>query len=224
MNALKCAIVDDEPLARKVLKDYISQIKSLDLIAEFKSAIELKEYMANNSLDVIFIDINMPMLTGVDYVKSFQPEAHIIFTTAYPEYAVDAFELKAKDYLVKPIPFDRFLKCVDDIIGAESSSDSKQYLIIKENKRLYKLNLEEIKYIQAYGDYVKVITSSKNHITKEKLSEIKKSLNGRFVQSHRSYIVNIDHVEYIEGNHLQIMGEKIPVSASYRVQLLSSFS
>ena len=225
-NAFKCIIVDDEPLARKVIREYLDELPELEIFAELKSALELKKFIESNDADIIFLDINMPKLSGLDSVKSFTPNAHIVFTTAYPDYAVDAFEIDAADYLVKPISFERFLKSIDKIksrIENNDQSADKNWIAIKENKRLYKLEMSDIHFIQAYGDYVKVITAEKNYVTKEKLSSFHSKLNERFMQCHRSYIVNIDRLEYIEGNHLVIADEKIPLSGSYKDEVLRKF-
>lgn len=227
MKTYKCLVVDDEPLARKILEDYISELEDISLMASLKSGIEAKQYLDKNQVDIIFLDINMPKLSGIDLVRNFDLNALIIFTTAYPEYAVEAFEYSGFDYLVKPISFDRFLKSIDKIknhlYSAKTESLESEYLIIKENKRLYKINQSDILYVQAYGDYIKVITKEKQFVTKEKLSTIKDSLNSNFHNCHRSYIINIQSIEYMEGNHVMIMGEQIPVSLSYKQDITDQF-
>jgi len=226
MNTLSCLIVDDEPLARKLLKGYIEALEDLVLAGECKNAIELKNFLEHQNADIIFLDINMPKLTGLEFVKSFRPEAKLVFTTAYPQYALDAFEVNASDYLVKPIALDRFLKCIANIKSDMNNTINEQasHIVIKENKRLYKLIADDICYVQAYGDYIKVITEAKTYVTKEKLSEFFKQLPSEFVQSHRSYVVNVRRVRYMEGNHVVVCDHTIPISAGYRTDFLDKFA
>lgn len=221
---LNCLVVDDEPLARKVLADYINESPGLELIQEFKSAVHLKHFLDENMApDIIFLDINMPKLSGLEFVKSFDSSAHIVFTTAYPEFAVDAFELNAADYLLKPVSYKRFLQCIDKLRDM-TEKKSRDWIVIKENKRLYKISYSKLLYLQAYGDYVKFITPEKNYITKAKLSEYVYLLGDSFQQCHRSYIANLSHVRYMEGNQLVIGEDRIPVSSGYRDSFLEQFS
>ena len=225
MNKLKCILVDDEPLARKILKSYIDQMEDLELLTELKSALELKEYLSKNSCDIVFLDINMPLLSGLDLIKNFKLDAYVIFTTAYPEHAVDAFEYDAVDYLLKPIPFERFLKAVDKVRNMRDSDTpqtSANWLLVKENKRLYQVPLNKIYYLQAYGDYVKIICADKTYLTKDKFSELLKKLNSRFQRCHRSYSVNLDHIQYLEGNQVFINDGYIPLSLSYKDELIQN--
>jgi len=220
MEKYKCIIVDDEPLARKVLEDYISDLEYIEVSASLKSGLEAKQYLDKNLVDIVFLDINMPKLTGINLVKNFGLEALVIFTTAYPEFAVEAFEFSGFDYLVKPISFDRFLKSLDKVKEHLSSKntipEADDFIIVKENKRLYKLIQKEILYIKAYGDYVKVVTKNKKYITKDKLSALGEKVNKSIAQCHRSYYININQIEYLEGNHAMIKGDMIPISGSFK--------
>lgn len=224
MSNIPCIIVDDEPLARKVLREYIEEVEGLELLAEFKSALELKQYQdkVGQEASLIFLDINMPKLSGIDFARSFNKGSDIIFTTAYPDFAVEAFSLDAIDYLLKPISFDRFLQSIDKVRAGMSQNQSN-WILVKENKRLYKLKLEDILYLQAYGDYVKIITQEKTYVTKERLSNYQNKLSEDFEQCHRSYIVNLNHVKFMEGNHVQVDEAKIPVSAGYKDRFMSQF-
>lgn len=224
MSSIPCIIVDDEPLARKVLREYIQEVEGLELIAEFKSALELKQWQdkARSEAPLIFLDINMPRLSGIDFAKSFNRGSDIIFTTAYPNFAIEAFSLDAVDYLLKPIAFDRFLQSIDKV-KASMTQNQSNWILVKENKRLYKLKLADILYLQAYGDYVKIITPEKTYVTKDRLSNYQSKLGEEFEQCHRSYIVNLNHVKYMEGHHVQVDESKIPVSAGYRDRFLRQF-
>jgi len=224
MSNIPCIIVDDEPLARKVLREYIEEVEDLELLTEFKSALELKQYMdkVRKEAPLVFLDINMPKLSGIDFARSFNKGSDIIFTTAYPDFAVEAFSLDAVDYLLKPISFDRFLQSIDKVRAGMAQNQSN-WILVKENKRLYKLKLEEILYLQAYGDYVKIITHEKTYLTKERLSSYHSKLGEEFEQCHRSYIVNLNHVKFMEGNQVQLAEVKIPVSAGYKDRFLRQF-
>ncbi len=224
---INCLIVDDEPLARSLLKEYIADTEDLVLIGELKSALEILKTVEDNVVDLIFLDINMPKLSGLDFIKNFDVKSQIIFTTAYPEFAVDAFEYNAADYLVKPISFNRFLKSIEKIrhiLNSQNSFTEREWLIIKENKRIYNLKLSNILYLQAFGDYVKIITNSKSYLTKDTLSGIQSLLSKKFIKCHRSYIVNLDEIKYIEGNQIQLKDLKIPISASYKDDFLTYFT
>lgn len=218
MNKLSCIIVDDEPLARNLLKEYISDLNEINLIGEFKSAIEARDFLKSSQVDVVFLDINMPKLSGIEFVRNLKTKALIVFTTAYPEFAVEAFEVQAFDYLVKPISFERFLMCVEKVKLEKSKNSEKQsqFITLKENKRLYKINLNDILHLEAYGDYVKVYTVEKVFLIKERLSNYEKLSADFFLRIHRSYIVNLRKIEFVEGNSVSINSIKIPIAQSYK--------
>ena len=221
-----CVLVDDEPLARKVLRDYLEDIGDFYVLSESKNAIEAQRIIDSHSVDVLFLDINMPKISGIDWMKGLNRKPKcIIFTTAYSEFAVDAFELEAFDYLVKPIALNRFLKTISKVRTQlqQYAAGAEVPVRIKEGKRLYRVLPNEIFYLQAYGDYVKIYTTHKVFVVKQKLSSYTSVLSERFLQVHRSFIVNIECIEYIEGNHVVINQEKIPVSESFRDKLNSFF-
>jgi len=220
----KCLIVDDEPIARKIIKDYVADISDLKVIGEVSNPIEVANFIENTPVDILFLDINMPKLSGVQILKNLKNPPLVIFTTAYSEYAVEAFELEAFDYLVKPIAFDRFLKAVNNakkrIKEQSTGMVSPKTFTIKENKRIYKVDINELFLLQAYGDYVRIYTQEKKYVTKGKLSQVKIELPDNFLQVHRSYIINLNHLKYLEGNMVQVASESVPVSLSYRDSLL----
>lgn len=225
MKKFKCIVVDDERLARALIINYISQLSDLELVRELKSAIEARAYLESNEVDIIFLDINMPKLSGMDFLKNINSNGLVIFTTAYPEFAVDAFEHNAFDYLVKPISFDRFLKSIDKVKKHLVNTDSGETnsITIKESKRLYKIQLDEITYLEAYGDYVKVYTSEKMYTVKKKLTDFEKTLKDDFIRIHRSYIINLDKIGFVEGNQVNISGNKIPISSRYKDTFISRY-
>lgn len=218
-----CLLIDDEPLARKILKEYIDELPGLSVLHECENALQAQEYLSNQSVDILYLDINMPRISGIDFIKNVQPLPLVVFTTAYPDYAVEAFELEAFDYLVKPISFKRFLKSFQRINKHLSQSENHLYqnwIKIKEGKRLYKISAEEIYWVQAYGDYIKVFTKEKVYVTKEKLMDFLHLLPDSFIQIHRSYIINLPYVKYLEGNFVMVEGEQIPVSNSFKADLM----
>jgi DNA-binding LytR/AlgR family response regulator len=222
---LKAIIVDDEPLARKVMQKYCNDLPGIEVIAECKDALEAMEILQNTEVDLVFLDINMPKISGIDFVKSMAQKPMIIFTTAYPEYAVQGFELEAVDYLVKPIEFERFIKACNKCITLKSKNSSDQNtdtLFVKSDRKLIKLALGDILYVQAYGDYIKIHTNDKIILSKDKLSNIEQSLpKNTFIRVHRSYIVHLNAIDYLEGKHVKIKDAVVPISDSNMENLMS---
>ncbi len=217
---IKCIAIDDEPLALKIIEKYVSDLPTIEMISTFPDAISAIEFLENESVDLIFLDINMPKLSGINFVKSLTSMPHVVFTTAYPEYAVEGFELQAIDYLLKPFSFDRFIKAVKKAEEKISicAAPPKSHLFIKSEKKYYRIEHNDILYLEAYGDYVKVFTKNKMLLTKQKLSVLEKELpSNYFMQIHRKYIVSIDAIDYVEGNALKVGKEKLPISEGCRV-------
>ncbi len=220
---LTCLLIDDEPLARKILKEYIDELPGLKVQHECDNALQAQEYLSRQRVDILYLDINMPRISGIDFIKHVQPLPLVVFTTAYPDFAVEAFELEAFDYLVKPISFKRFIKSFQRItkhLSQDESHLNQDWIKIKEGKRLYKISAEEIFWVQAYGDYVKVFTKEKVYVTKEKLADFLIILPDTFVQIHRSYIINLPYIKYLEGNFAMVEGERIPISNSFKEILM----
>jgi DNA-binding LytR/AlgR family response regulator len=226
--SIRCIIVDDEPLSQKVVQRYVKGIPYLDLVATCSHAFEAMEILKSNEIQIVFLDINMPRLSGINFVKTLSNPPLIIFTTAYPEYAVEGFELEAVDYLLKPFSFERFLKATNK---AQKKLDSEKtqknflsksnHFVFKSDKKLYKLDYEEVLYFQAYGDYVKIFTAEKNYLTKDRLVNIEKELpKNTFIKIHRSYIIALNFIQYIEGNQVKIAEELLPISQTYRDNLI----
>ncbi len=224
---INCIVVDDEPLGREILEQYIEELTELNLLGSFNSALEAQAYLDQNSVDLIFLDINMPKLSGIEWVKSLDKSVKVIFTTAYSEYAVEAFDVAAFDFLVKPITLQRFLMAVNRAkksLRSDQENDDSPHILVKEGKRLYKIKSGQVLYLQAYGDYIRVFTPSKTYITKERMNIFKKQLPPNFMQVHRSYLANLDHVEYLEGNQIKIGDTLIPVSAKYKKDIIEKLS
>jgi DNA-binding LytR/AlgR family response regulator len=227
---ITCIIVDDEPLAREVLEKYIGDCPMLDLQASCSSAFEAIEELEKGVVQLVFLDINMPKLSGISLIRTLDHPPEIVFTTAYPEYALEGFELDAVDYLVKPISFERFMKSVNKatrrfemrvkqtngISGEESS-----FLIIKADGKIYRLQLAEIMLLEALGDYVRIHTPAGMITTHDTLKNLEKSLPADlFLRVHRSYVIALEKIRFLEGNRLRIGELDIPVGQSYRDPLL----
>jgi two-component system, LytTR family, response regulator len=224
---INCIIVDDEPLSRRVIQKYLEDLPHLNLIASCSHAFEAMEVIQKEPVDLIFLDINMPRLSGINFAKTLSNPPLIIFTTAYPEFAVEGFELEAVDYLLKPFSQERFLKAVNkaskllETNQLPKASNEPNFLIIKADKKLYKLNFEDILYLQAYGDYVKIFTNKKTLLTKERLSNIEANLPANLFQKiHRSYIISLEAISFLEGNQVKIEEIFLPISNTYRTELL----
>jgi len=224
-------IVDDEPLARDVLVKYISDCPMLELVSTCKSAFEALDVLKEHTVRIIFLDINMPKLSGLSMVRSMQNTPQIIFTTAYPEYAVEGFEVDAVDYLVKPFSFDRFMKAVNKAIVREEYisgktgngvEEEKKYFHVKADGKLYQVEHNDILYFEALGDYVQVITSAKKLVTHDTLKNVEDNLpSKRFLRVHRSFIISLEKIEFVEGNRVKIGEDFIPVGQSYKTNLES---
>jgi len=224
-----CLIVDDEPLSRDVLRKYISEVKDLKVHAECHNAAEASHELNNASIDIIFLDINMPGLSGISLAQSLTVSPLLIFTTAYPEYAVEGFELDATDYLVKPYSFERFLKAVNRAFerlqenNMHNAGEGK--ILIKADKKLYALQFSEIHVIEGQGDYIRIRTERENLVVHDTIKNFLGNLPpGDFMRIHKSYVINLNHIEYLEGNQVIIGGRAIPVSPSSKEELLIRFS
>lgn len=221
----QCLIVDDEPLARKIVREYLDQLSDFSLVAECGDALQAQQILTVDPVDLIFLDINLPGLSGMQLMRLVANPPVVIFTTAYSEYAVEAFEVNAFDYLVKPISLERFLTSVNRVRTLlddrhKDKTDVHWWINIKEGRRIYHLHTSEILYLQAYGDYVRVFTREQTIMTKHTLSSIKEQLPVSFIQVHRSFIVNTGVIQFLEGNMLIVRDKKIPVSDSYREELI----
>lgn len=222
---ISCYIIDDEPPAIRVLEHYIRQSPQLELIGSSTDAILGMQAVQEQGPQLLFLDINMPKLSGISLLKALSHPPAVVFTTAYPEYALEGFELEAVDYLLKPISFERFLKAVNkaqrQIAVQETPDETPSFLLFQAGRKLYRLPLEDIVYLQAYGDYVKIRTGKQLYLPKTTLAQIEEQLPARmFFRLHRSYIISLPRVEYLEGNFVVIGKEKIPVGRSYREGLL----
>ncbi len=229
MKPLQCIIADDEPIARQILEGYIAEIPNLELIASCKNAFEVMEVLQNQKADILFLDINMPKLSGLSLLKTMQQRPNVIITTAYAEYAVEGFELSVIDYLLKPFSLERFLQAVLKVQGKTivqnekiifKEVDSSKFIFVKSDKKLIKLNLDEINHIEAYGNYIKIFTD-KMILTPQTLSNFLEKLPDNFLRIHKSFIINFDKLKFIDGNQIVLINQiKLPIGKSYRKVVL----
>ena len=227
-------IVDDEYLARKLLQDYVSKVESLQLVATCSNAFEAMEALANNTVDIMLLDIQMPDLTGMELVKGLEKKPAVIFTTAYSEYAVDAFNLAVVDYLLKPFDFPRFFQAVRKAIGnvqpkaeettkqAADISKSNDFITVKADYKLYKINYDDLLFIEGQHEYVTFHTTQRRITALFALKDLEELLpKDRFVRVHKSYIVSFKHIQDLDKSDVTVAGNKVPVGASYRDELLA---
>ena len=228
----KCVIIDDEPIAREIIREYISKLNELEVIAEFKKATEAISFINENKTDLLFLDINMPEINGINFARSLSDPPAIIFTTAYREFAADGFELQAIDYLVKPIPFDRFLKAVNHYFKLHSKSAERAsaeilekpeeaFILLKDSKKTHKVLLSDIKYIESDGDYIRFYLNSRKLMVRGSLSSMEDTLPPKlFLRIHNSYIINMKKINAITLYSVEIDGTELPISRSHKEKVL----
>ncbi|MEO9483554.1 MAG: LytTR family DNA-binding domain-containing protein [Ekhidna sp.] len=213
----RCLIIDDEPLAREVLESYVKDFPSLQLLASCEDAISALGWINQDQVDLIFLDINMPRLSGINFYKSLTKKPKVIFTTAYSDHAVEGFELEAIDYLLKPFSFERFVKAVNKVRLDTSENSHTDFIMLKADKKNHKINFDQMIYFESIGDYVKAhLKEGKTLIINETLRKLEELLPSIFIRVHKSFIISIPHLEYLEGNQAKIGETKIPIGQSYR--------
>ena len=221
---IKCIIIDDEPLARKGLQGYIEKIDFLELVGVCEDAIQLNSLLKQQQADLLCLDIEMPYVTGIDFLKNTPNVPKVIFTTAYEQYAIKGYELDVLDYLLKPISFERFLKAANKAYDyfAGIATPQNNYLFIKTDNKLEKVNLQELLFVEAMENYVALYTSEKKLITHSTLKALQEKLPmGQFIQPHKSYLVNIQYIQSIEGNILHVAGKyQIPISKYQKEEIM----
>ena len=222
---IKCIIIDDEPLAIKIIENYLSDFQNMELVATFNTAIAALPTIEDGGIDVIFLDINMPKMSGLDFLRSLTVKPHIVITTAYREYAVESFDLDVLDYLVKPIPYSRFVKAITKIntrvnSGKEKISDTsfkeEPYIFLKVDKKLMKIKLNDILYIESLKDYIKVITIAGDYLVHKSMTSISEELPAEnFLRIHRSFTIAINKIKSVEGNSVEIASRRVPIGRNY---------
>lgn len=228
MKQLNCLIVDDEPIACDIIVHYCSHLSFLNVVAACGNAFEARNVLNDNKIDIIFLDIHMPVLDGLSFLKTLKQPPQIIFTTAYKEYAVNAFDLTACDYLLKPFSLERFIVAIDKVADKLNTTNnvpqdetSPDHFFIKAEGKIYKISYGELLYAEAKGNYTKVVTVNKSILPAISFSSFEKLLTSNlFVRVHRSFIINKSKVESIEGNSILINKVIIPIGSSYKAGFL----
>ncbi|WP_406685617.1 LytTR family DNA-binding domain-containing protein [Seonamhaeicola sp. MEBiC1930] len=224
---MTCIIIEDEIPAQKILQNFIGKIPSLELVNTYKAAIEANSFLNSNTVDVVFLDINLPDMSGLDFIKTVKNPPAVIMTTAYPEHAVSSFELQTiVDYLVKPFSFDRFLKAInkakDRMEVVQPLEESKgEAIFLNVDKTMHKIVLDSILYIESERNYITLVTQTQKFSFIDSLKNWVEKLQGKqFVQVHKSYLINTELVDKIAGNTLFLGGNKIPIGRTYKSNLL----
>lgn len=230
--SLTCIIVDDEPLAIEIVEAYLEKIDQLKLLGKFRNAIEAFAFLQENSVDLIFLDIQMPKLSGLDFIRTLKNPPKVIFTTAYRDYAIEGFDLEVVDYLLKPIPFDRFLKAVGKVlhqptspllVATKSDGSADDYVYFKVDKRMVKTRMADVLYIESVKDYVKVRTADKEIVTQQKISYLEESLpRTQFLRIHRSFIINVEKIDAYSATDVEIGKFSVPIGRNYKNDVMKA--
>ncbi|GAA4344150.1 response regulator transcription factor [Flaviaesturariibacter amylovorans] len=226
---MRCLIVDDEPLARQLMAGHVQQVAGLELVGTCATALEAFAHLHREPVDLLFLDIRMPGIDGLSFLRSLKAPPKVIFTTAYAEHAVEAFELEAADYLLKPITFERFLRAVQKVLPRKEeaaappppAAPAADALFLKVNKRLLRVAYDDLLYLEGLGDYIKVYTPKEVHVSYLTLARAESLLPpALFVRVHKSYILNLQHLRFVEGSLARVGDADIPIGSTYREALL----
>lgn len=220
---LNCVIIDDEPMAVEVIENHLKRMPDIKMLGTFQNPLDALPQLENEKIDFIFLDINMPHISGLDFLRSISIKPRVIITTAYREFAVDSFELDVVDYLIKPIPFARFLKAIDKVKhfvqlerGKPEKVSEKPHLFVKADKKLVKVYLADILFVESLKDYIKISTVAGDLLVLRSITSIEEELPGdQFLRIHRSFIVSIDKIRAIDGNTVEVSHHKIPIGRNY---------
>ncbi len=225
---IRCIVIDDEPLARQLLTDFIKKVPELQLEGSFSSALKALEKLRKQQADVLFLDIQMPDITGIEFLKTLEHKPLVVFTTAYAEHALQGYELDVADYLLKPFDFNRFLKSVNKI-SQRLKSDSKSgqtektdSIFIKDGTKLVKVELSTIRHIKGSREYVTIVTSDKKIMSLQTMKSLEEMLPQEFIRIHNSFIIALPAVETIFKNKLQVGGEVFPIGITYKKKVFEA--
>jgi two-component system LytT family response regulator len=221
---IKCLLIDDEPLAIKVLQNYFTNFTDFEVIGTFNNSLEALDFINSTPVDAVFLDINMPMMTGFELISLIENKTKVIITTAFREFAAESYDLDVLDYLVKPIPLPRFIKCINKITTEYNLKNNiktetakvDSHIFIKVDKKMVKINIEEILFVEGMKEYIKIVTPDKTYITHKSLTSQSEELpNDKFMRIHKSYVIALNKVKSIEGNRIQILSYTIPIGRNY---------
>ncbi len=227
MNKLKCIVVDDEPLAQEVLERYLQNIREIEVITTCSNALEAFEVLNNEAIDLMFLDISMPVISGLDFLRSLHKAPAVIITTAHPDYALQGYDLDVVDYLVKPVSMERFMKAVNKAIERVrvplpvARVAQPDYMFVKSDQKLIRINFADIHYIEGMKDYVKIFTNEKMIVTLHTMKFFEANLpSDQFIRIHKSYIANSSSIKSISGNELELHQSRLPIGSSYKENLM----
>ena len=232
---IKCIIVDDEPVAREILETHLAKIDKIEIVASCKNAIEAFNAINQYKVDLIFLDINMPEISGLSFAKSINKNSKVIFTTAYREYAVDGFDLQAVDYLLKPISFERLLQSLNKYLNENTlvqyaepvqiEEEKSDYFFVRSDRKMIKISFPDILYIESLSDYLKIHLNDKSIITRETIANIETKLPQQdFIRTHRSFIVAVSAIDSFTNEYVEIGKKQLPISRSYKTEVLEKLS
>ena len=231
MNQLiKCLVIDDEPLAREGIAGYVEQIPFLELVGTCDSAITASTFIKENKVDLLFLDIQMPLLNGLDFIKTLPNPPRVIFITAFSNFAIQGFELNSIDYLLKPVSFDRFLKSANkayDLFNlqwskTENNTNNSEFFFVKTDKKFVRINFDDITFIESIKDYVRIYTRTEKHLVLLNMKNIMGQLpHNKFARVHKSFVVSLDKINVIEGNTIKMSNGEVPIGREYKDEINS---
>lgn len=231
-NKIRCLIIDDEPLAREILKQHISSVEALELMGSCSNALDALSFLKEQPVDLLFLDIQMPQILGTNFIRTLKKPPKIIFTTAYRKYAIEGFELDAVDYILKPISFERFLKAVNKVLQMNMGSDQlpmppnaeheghSSFLYFRADRKMVKIFFKDILFVESLKDYIKIVTLSKTIVTKYVLSTLEEMLpTNEFLRIHKSFIVAIDKIESYNADCIHVQKNELPIGRLYKLDV-----
>ena len=218
---MKAIIVDDEPKAIELLQSYLSHFSVIELVSTFRNGLKAFQFMSKEPVDLLFLDINMPHLSGISLAKMVPKHTKIIFTTAYPEYAVESYDVEAVDYLLKPISLERFSKTIGKLLQnrQETPENTKSVLMIKSGTKHYRTDIHDILYLEKSGNYMEYQLGNKTILARESIQEALSALPEHFIQIHKSIIINLHRIEFVDKENVSINGKLLPIGSNFREEL-----
>lgn len=229
----KCIIIEDEPLARDIIKNYLDKTEDFEIVAEFDNALKALRFLQSNIVELIFLDIQMPQLNGIDFLKTLKNPPKVIITTAYREFAIEGFELDVVDYLLKPIPFNRFLKAIEKFYQSHMPAtkeiivqgEEKEYIFVPVERKQVKINITDIIFIEGMKDYIVINTTTQKIITKYPISSLEKILpENKFIRIHKSYIISIEKITSVSRSSVEICKKEFPFGRIYKNNALNKLN
>jgi DNA-binding LytR/AlgR family response regulator len=229
----RCVIVDDEPLARELIRGHIKKLENFEIVQECDSAMKAMDSLRNNSIDLMFLDIKMPQISGIDFLKTLKRPPKVIITTAFSQYALEGFELDVVDYLMKPVTFERFFKAVNKYFASaspkgvamenENGFEDNAYIYVKENKKVIKIYLKEIHFIEGLNEYIRIHTDNRRVVVKSSLQSIEQKLpQDLFIRIHKSYIVSIPRIRAFNATTIELENAKLRIGRNFKNQVFSA--